>query len=54
MVLIGLVKSVDGKRKLLKNPEGSIKINVGDYMVMMLDGNGVDRLRKQFHIEEGI
>jgi Trk K+ transport system NAD-binding subunit len=54
VVLIGLVKSVDGQRKLLKNPEGSLKIEVGDYMVMMMDGKGADRLRKQFHIEEGI
>jgi voltage-gated potassium channel len=54
VVLIGLVKSVDGKRKLLKNPEGSLKIDAGDYMVMMMDGKGADRLRKQFHIEEGI
>jgi voltage-gated potassium channel len=54
VVLIGLVKNVDGKRKLLKNPEGSLKIEVGDYMVMMMDGKGADLLRKQFHIEEGV
>jgi voltage-gated potassium channel len=54
VVLIGLVKNIDGKRKLIKNPEGSLKIEVGDYMVLMMDGKGADRLRKQFHIEEGI
>jgi voltage-gated potassium channel len=54
VILIGLVKIINGQRKLLKNPEGSLKIEVGDYMVMMMDGKGADRLRKQFHIEEGI
>jgi hypothetical protein len=49
-----LVKTVNGHRKLLKNPEGSLKIELGDYLVMMMDGNGEDRLQKQFHIKEGV
>lgn len=54
VILIGLVKTVNGTRKLMKNPEGSVKIEVGDYMVMMMDGKGEARLQKQFHIHEGI
>lgn len=54
VVLIGLVKIKNGTRTLLKNPEGSVKIEVGDYLVVMLDGNGEKRLRKQFEMQEGI
>jgi voltage-gated potassium channel len=54
VVLIGLVKVKDGQHSLIKNPEGSIKIEEGDYLVMMMDRKGEDRLRKQFHIEEGV
>ncbi len=54
VVLIGLVKNIDGARKLIKNPEGSLKIETGDYLVMMMDGKGEERLRKQFHITEGV
>jgi voltage-gated potassium channel len=54
VVLIGLVKIKDGKRMLLKNPEGGVKIEPGDYLMMMMDGKGRNRLSKLFHIEEGI
>ena len=43
VILIGLVKTVNGHRKLLKNPEGSLTIELGDYLVMMMDGKGEDR-----------
>ncbi|MGC4022044.1 MAG: NAD-binding protein [Cyclobacteriaceae bacterium] len=54
VVLIGLVKIENGHRKLMKNPEGAIKIEAGDYLVMMMDGKGRNKLSKLFHIEEGI
>ncbi len=54
VVLIGLVKIKNGERKLLKNPEGAIKIEAGDYLLMMMDTKGRNRLSKLFHIEEGI
>jgi voltage-gated potassium channel len=54
VVLIGVVKTIDGQRKLIKNPQGDIKIEAGDYLLLLLDKNGEDRLRKLFHIEEGI
>jgi len=54
VVLIGLVKFSDGQRKLLKNPEGNIKIEAGDYLLMMMDGKGRNKLSKLFQIEEGI
>jgi len=54
VVLIGLVKCNNGLRKLLKNPEGNVKIEAGDYLLMMMDGKGRNKLSKLFHIEEGI
>jgi voltage-gated potassium channel len=54
VVLIGLVKCANGQRKLLKNPEGNIKIETGDYLLMMMDGKGRNKLSKLFQIEEGI
>lgn len=52
VVLIGLVKMNGTERKFLKNPDGSVKIEAGDYLVMMMDGKGKDALKKQFKIQE--
>jgi len=54
VVLVGLVKVKDGIKTLLKNPEGSVKIGSGDYLIILLDGKGQSRLKKLFHIEEGV
>jgi voltage-gated potassium channel len=54
VVLIGLVKHIDGQRKLMKNPEGDVKIEAGDYLLMMMDGRGRDKLSKLFQVKEGI
>ena len=54
VILIGLVKTSEGKRNLLKNPEGNVKIEEGDYLVVMLDRKGLEKMKLIFHIEEGI
>jgi voltage-gated potassium channel len=54
VVLIGLVKIQEGKRRLMKNPAGDIKIEAGDYLILLIDQKGVNRLKKLFHIEEGV
>ncbi len=54
VVLIGLVKIQNGQRTLFKNPEGNIKIEPGDYLLLMMDGKGRNKLSKLFKIEEGI
>lgn len=54
VVLIGIVKEKDGQRKLLKNPESNVTIESGDYLVMLMNGKGMDRLKRVFHIEEGV
>ena len=54
VVLFGLVRVVGTKRTLYKNPEGNLAIMDGDYLVMLMDKKGQDKLNKVFHIEEGV
>ena len=54
VVLIGIVKVENGKRMMYKNPEGSILIEHGNYLLMLMDRKGQDRLKRVFHIEEGV
>jgi len=52
VILIGMVKMNGAERKFIKNPEGSLKIDADDYLVMMMDGKGKAALKKQFGIRE--
>lgn len=54
VVLLGLVKTIDGQRKMLKNPEGSVKIEHGDYLILLMDRKGQQKLKKIFNMEEGL
>ena len=54
VILIGMVKILEGKRTMHKNPEGGIPIQTGDYLLMLMDRKGQDRLKRVFHIEEGV
>jgi len=54
VVLIGLVKFENGKRKMYRNPEESMKVEESDYLVMLMDGKGQERLKRVFRIEEGL
>ena len=54
VVLIGMVRVNEGKRNLFKNPEGGIAIQDGDYLVMLMDRKGQDKLKRVFNIEEGV
>ncbi len=54
VILIGIVKIADGKRIMHKNPEQNIMIESGDYLLMLMDRKGQDRLKRVFHIEEGV
>lgn len=54
VILFGLVRTENGKRTLHKNPEVDLTIQDGDYLVMLMDRKGLERLRMIFHIEEGI
>jgi voltage-gated potassium channel len=54
VVLIGIVKEKGSERKLIKNPESSVTIETGDYLLMLMNKRGQERLTKVFHIEEGV
>lgn len=53
VVLIGMVKIENGKRILKKNPQESLKITGGDYLIMIINENSVKKLRRFFNVEEG-
>jgi len=53
-VLIGITKRDKlGNKKLLKNPSGELKVNVGDYLIIILSGKAFKLLKKIFAVEEG-
>lgn len=53
-VLIGVAKrDKHGNRKLIKNPIGDLKINVNDYLIIILSGKAFKLLKKVFNVEEG-
>jgi voltage-gated potassium channel len=52
VILIGMVKMNGTDRKFIKNPEGSVRIEADDHLVMMMDGKGKAALKKQFGIKE--
>ena len=52
VILVGIVKVTGDEHKFMKNPEGSVKIDAGDYLVMMMDGKGREALKKQYRISE--
>lgn len=54
VVLFGLVRVTEEKRILHKNPEGNLTIQDGDYLVMLMDRRGLDKLKKIFLIKEGV
>ncbi|MEM6735295.1 MAG: NAD-binding protein, partial [Bacteroidota bacterium] len=52
-VLIGIVKMENGHRVLKKNPEETITIKGGDYLIMITNKNTENKLEKFFSVEEG-
>lgn len=53
-ILMGISKyEKGGKRKLLKNPTGEINIEMGDYLILLLNKKSYEVVRKVFDIEEG-
>lgn len=54
VILFGIVKIDGNKRTILKNPDDDVKVEVGDYLIMLMDRKGSDKLNRHFHIKEGI
>ncbi len=54
ILLIGLAKNQNGSRKLMKLPDDDTKIELKDYMIMIMKGHKKDQLRDMFGINEGV
>ncbi len=53
-ILIGISKfEKGGKRRLLKNPTGELNIELGDYLILLLNKKSYEVVSKVFQIEEG-
>lgn len=54
-LLIGLVRTINGKRTIIKNPnDDKLRIEEGDYLILITNGPGEIELAKAFGIKEGI
>ncbi|MDW3192829.1 MAG: NAD-binding protein [Cytophagales bacterium] len=54
-VLIGITKRDKyGNKRLIKNPLGDLKIGMGDYLIVILNGKAFKLLKKVFNVEEGV
>jgi voltage-gated potassium channel len=54
-VLIGVSKiKKTGERELIKNPAFDLKIELGDYLIIILNGEAHQHVSKIFNVEEGI
>ncbi|UTW60879.1 potassium channel protein [bacterium SCSIO 12741] len=53
VILIGLTKIIEDERVLLKNPPNDTIIDVGDYLIMIMNGGASRKIEKIFHTEEG-
>lgn len=53
-VLIGMVKrNITGTRKLIKNPHKEYKIDLGDYLIIIVNGSSFEEIQKAFNVQEG-
>ncbi len=53
-VMIGITKRDKfGNKRLIKNPLGDLKIGVGDYVIIILNGKSFKLLKKVFGVDEG-
>ena len=53
-IMVGIVKVHDEKRELLKNPEGTVVIEQGDYLLLIVNGLAEKKLLKMFKTQEGL
>lgn len=51
---IGLVKIQDGQRVLLKVPPDTTPVEVGDYLIFILNGEQAPVVAELFHVQEGV
>jgi len=52
-ILVGIVQCSDKTRTLIKNPETSITVTDGDYLLMLINGRAEKLVDKVFRVKEG-
>ncbi len=52
-ILVGIAKQTESGRKLLKNPEGEVTIDEGDYLLMIANQKAERKIVKLFGTKEG-
>ncbi len=54
-ILIGISKiEKDGSSRLVKNPSEEVKIELGDHLIIIMNGQAFSEIKKIFKIEEGV
>lgn len=53
-ILIGIVKIEEGKKILYKNPEKSMTVKKGDYLIMISNGKAESKISRLFKVKEGL
>lgn len=54
VILCGIVKEMNGERILMKNADDEIKVEAGDYLIMIMNRKAVAKLTELFHTKEGL
>jgi hypothetical protein len=52
-ILVGIAKISNGISELKTNPDDTVLIELGDYLLIMADGACKKRLSNEFGVEEG-
>lgn len=54
VVLMGISKSQgNGQWEVISNPSAEVTLKAGDYLILMTNGHGKERLRNEFKVNEG-
>ncbi|MCP4520227.1 MAG: potassium channel protein [Cytophagales bacterium] len=52
-ILLGISKFEDNKWKLIKNPSKEVTVGLGDYLILMANGDNKQSLENDFNVPEG-
>ena len=53
-ILIGISKEINGKQVLMKNPADDVPVSPGNYLLLITDLQGSEKLSRFFKVKEGI
>ena len=53
-IVIGISKMIEGKKTLIKNPDYEVKVEIGDYLIIISNGKHSAKISALFGVEEGV